>query len=258
MSGLSSYQALTVPAGTERTIAASGEFVTCLEASHGEFRVAVDQGSSGLFAQGLTWYPGRPFAFLRVINTSSLSPLTITVLVGFGRLEDRRLVTTTPGGLYPVTLDDVRERAFRSQHFFQGGGVPAGQVGYLQLWNPVGSGVVAAISEVLVHSDVGGKLAGFAYGTALATLWKNTCSVYLEDPIATGSIELRQEDFAAPLAPGAAQHVFSVRVNSNVTERVVFRQPLLLPEGVGLTVSGPAVGPCEISLMSDILELAAA
>jgi len=256
---LSSYVALTIPAGTEKTIAATGNFVSCLEASHGEFKLATDHGAPSLFAQGLTFYPAAPFGFVRVVNTSSLVPLEVTILVGFGRLDDRRQVSTTPGGLYPITLAEVRERAYRSQHFFQGGGVPAGEDGYLQLWNPAASGVIAVISEVLVHCDVGGKMPGFAYGTALSTLWKETASVYLGDPIATGSIELRQQaSGAGAVSPSSAdQHVFSIRVNSNVTERIRFRQPLLLPPGVGLVVGSPSTGPLELSLMCDVLELPA-
>lgn len=255
---LTGFRDFTVPAGDERALNVAGDFITCLRASHAEFELGVDHESTGLYAQGLTYYPDRRFGLVRVRNLDSLVPLELDLLIGDGRIDDRRGIGADPEGVEPTTITEVAGVAFRTHHFFQGGGVPAGELGYLQLWNPAGSGVIAAIRQVYMHTNVAGRFAGFAHGTALTTLWKSNASCLLGDPIATGAVQLRQESSVGGVSPsGTDQTIFSVSLLANTTEHMEFKTPLLIPAGVGLVIGHNLAGPLEMSFGADVLEIPA-
>lgn len=243
---------LVIPAGEERYIDAVGDFVFGYQADHEAFDLAVDSGGYTLFAQALTYYPDQRFAVVRVRNRSTLAALTVTLLIGLGRIEDHRQVSSTPGGFIPETVEGLRAIGFRAQRGFT---AAAGDRIHVQLWNPPGSGVLGVVKRIYVHGDVGGQIAVFEHASALATDHQNSRSVYFGDPV--GSLSWRSQNQPAKINPASGVYLISLRVLPGGFLDLGFDVPLFIPEGWGLVFRTEEVGPLEFSVGGALLELPA-
>lgn len=246
--GLSRY-IITVPANTERDLNVTGAWVYVVAAS-ALFELGVDQGATGEVEAGTYWEPARPFRLVRIRNTTGAAN-TVELKIGDGHFEDRRGEGGGAAGIDPASLGDVRAYAFRGQRACE---PAAGDRGHLQLWNPPGSGVRAAVRELYITTNVGGRIALFDWATALdADTPFRPRSCWFGDP--DGALEWRQTKQAGSIGITGQTNLVVVHAAPNSFMRLPLKSPLVIPPGWGLVARHTEVGPLRFDMGFDLLEL---
>lgn len=110
MAGLEVYQEYpaNVPAGEVLTIDTTGNYISCLS-SNIDFAVGVDNSEPQFFTAGLKarTIAGEPFRNVQIDNRAGASPLTASVGIGTGDLEDNRLTTVSGVSISKATILDT-------------------------------------------------------------------------------------------------------------------------------------------------------
>jgi len=110
MSGIKGFfiYEITLAAGASETINCQGEFFNVLESDQAAFLIGTDEGRLCRVEQGYKWRaaPGEGYNRVYFENLSAVDPLTVSVALGFGDLEDSQ--TSVAGG---VTLTGAVEIA---------------------------------------------------------------------------------------------------------------------------------------------------
>lgn len=233
---------LTVPAGGRDVIEFPGAYVACITSSLSAFRLSTDDGPSSEFRQGFTVRG----AFERVVvENPSAVPLTVTLAVGDGAFEDRRLISAAPDSVDPVTLEDIRGRAFLG---LADPAAAVGQFSYAQVRNPAGSGKIALVKRLMITATAAAQFY-CRTGAALATMRGVTTPAYLGG--ASGVVEMRQETTAADLGTGT---FFIGSVQTSDLLDIAPKTPWVIPAGAGLIVF-PAATNVGVVLNAEILEI---
>ena len=87
----------TVAAGKTDALDITGNYVRCVQSSLASFKIGFDGGPPQFFAQGLKIRnaPGQLFSQLTIDNTLGAAPLTYTLAVGTGDVDDSRVSGNT-------------------------------------------------------------------------------------------------------------------------------------------------------------------
>jgi hypothetical protein len=240
----------TIAAGAGVTLPAGGEFVACIAATLPEFHLGLDGDEAESFAQGFELRVPGGFNEIRLENHNSV-PVTVTIAWGRGELVDRRLLTSDPAGLDPVTLADIQAKAFR---IARGTSAVSGQYSLVQLLNPAASGKLSIIRAVSVSGTVAGGIIGVPYDTPLLNDVDRPVSNYAG--AAAGITEFRRENNATIIpGPGSVTTPwFNVLVPANTDTVVALASPVVLPAGKGLVVYHSVVN-VQMQFSADIIEV---
>lgn len=241
----------TIAAGEHTVWDHQADGVLCTDANLPTFTLTAQLRDGGQkrrpgFRRGYEWRPGT-FNRVEIENPNSVD-LVVTLEAFAGDLIDRRLITA-PNSIAPVSIDELRGKAYRLEGRQAG---VASQYTHVQVWNPANSGrlMVVQMLEVSVGTaasvnvyEHNTKIAGAAFGVAKP--------VHLGD--ADGNMEsYRTTD--ASILPGDPP-LMTVRLQASETQQLRFLQPLLVPEGLGVAVvvADPNI---TMNLSSAILEIA--
>ena len=90
---------ITLAPGTSQDINVTGEFVSCVKSTEGDFLLSVDSGKPSYFAEGMTFRcpPGESFRQLNVTNNDPIANGQFFLAYGYGEVIDLRSAPRAPG-----------------------------------------------------------------------------------------------------------------------------------------------------------------
>ena len=95
--------AITVPAADSARLPINGTYLRCLESDR-DFELQIDESSKGTWSRGIGFQSDKEFSSFRVIAPAG-SSVTLTMAVGFGRIDDDRPIASNVGGSLSTVID---------------------------------------------------------------------------------------------------------------------------------------------------------
>lgn len=239
---MSGYKQINVKlvAGQRNEFAAVGKYLRILK-SAGDLVIEFDGIVGGFIQQGI----GIPVSngFKRVAITSVTSQ-AIIVGVADDRIDDSRLSLDAPVNI----IDESFNKSIDSLSFegFWNKGATAGDYTAVALWNPLGSGVSAAVKQVVGSSIAGGtyqlvSITAMALGVGWGAVPYGGDSKNLINPKEAAKCVLNTYSNVGSVSSVSLYYRFSA-IQANSSESMVVEYPWIIPESRGLVLVSQSTG----------------
>lgn len=241
---------VTVRPGASEYLDVTAEAVACIQANLPVFRMTFDNGQETEFAQGFEFRPDGGFRTLQIINPAPV-PLTVQLAVWTGAFVDRRFIDTAPDGIDPITLTDIRNKAYRLEI---GRTAPTTEYAVVQVYNPPDSGRLVVVRQlILTTSQTGG---------VYVRRWdvpEGNIHSHLPQPAYFGGppavVEMRQmRTETLPDGMTQAPTLFVLTLAAGIPFTVDLPTPLIMPAGTGFVIHTGQVGT-NLTMMAGTIEL---